>query len=56
MIRRALLLFAVAGIYLWVKRTSPTVPVTGADRVADADADADADWANEGGRNSPGTA
>jgi hypothetical protein len=52
MIRRALLLFAVAGIYLWVKRTSPTVPVTGADRVADADAD----WANEGGRNSPGTA
>ena len=48
MIRRALLLLTLAGIYLLLKRGSGTVAVSRAD-----DHDADAQWANEGGANAP---
>ena len=50
MIRRALLLLTVAGIYVWVKGgNKPRVP-------ADSpitEPTAEARWANEGGGNSP---
>jgi hypothetical protein len=47
MIRRALLLLAIAGIYLAIKRTlrNTAQPVK--------DVAADAQWANEGGANAP---
>ena len=49
MIRRALLLIALAGIYVWVKRNADqSVPKT-------SEHAADASWANEGGANAPST-
>jgi hypothetical protein len=47
MIRRALLLLAVAGIYVVIKhnRQNANLPI--------ADKAADAQWANEGGANAP---
>lgn len=47
MIRRALLLLAIAGIYVAIKRNlqRSTPPVK--------DAAAEAQWANEGGANAP---
>ena len=45
MIRRALLLFAVAGIYVMVKRNARTTARRPSDHIADTR------WANEGGAN-----
>lgn len=47
MIRRALLLLAIAGIYVLVKRNAKTPTPHPSDRAADAR------WANEGGANAP---
>ena len=47
MIRRALLILALAGIYLIVKRAQDPAARRDEDQAADAQ------WANEGGGNSP---
>jgi hypothetical protein len=47
MIRRALLLLAIAGIYVAIKRSIEKSPQPAADRAADAR------WANEGGAHAP---
>jgi len=47
MIRRALLLLAIAGIYVAIKRNIEKSPQPEADRAADAR------WANEGGAHAP---
>jgi len=47
MIRRALLLLALAGIYIAVKSNSDKKSAAGTDHVAEAQ------WANEGGANAP---
>jgi uncharacterized iron-regulated membrane protein len=48
MIKRALLLLTMAGIYVWIKRT---VEAAAPDKKEDHTAAAE--WANEGGANSP---
>ncbi len=45
MIRRALLLLAIAGVYVAMKRYSATPPQSSVDRAAVST------WANEGGAN-----
>jgi hypothetical protein len=47
MIRRALLLFTLAAIYIAYKRSRSGNATPGADQAADAQ------WANEGGANAP---
>ena len=47
MIRRALLLLAMAGIYLAIKRSNQRLSQPAMDRAADAQ------WANEGGAHAP---
>ncbi len=47
MIRRALLLLAIAGIYMLVKRNGKALTPHPSDR------EADSRWANEGGANAP---
>ena len=49
MIRRALLLLAMAGIYVAIKRSRPTDVRPAKDHAAEAQ------WANEGGANAPAT-
>jgi hypothetical protein len=49
MIRRALLVFTIAAIYLAIKRNAQNRARQVMDR------DADAQWANEGGANAPTT-
>jgi hypothetical protein len=49
MIRRALLLLALAGIYVVIKRSLQTEGRPAKDH------DAEAQWANEGGANAPAT-
>jgi hypothetical protein len=49
MIKRALVLLTMVGVYLWIKRglEQKTAPPEHHDHVADAE------WANEGGQNAP---
>jgi hypothetical protein len=47
MIQRALLLLAIAGIYVAIRRSSRKLSQPGLDRAADAQ------WANEGGAHAP---
>ena len=47
MIRRALLLLAIAAVYVVVKRNAKTPSTRPSDRAADAR------WENEGGANAP---
>ncbi len=49
MIRRALLLLAMAGIYIAIKRSIQKPPPLATDHAADAR------WANEGGAHAPAT-
>jgi hypothetical protein len=51
MIKRTLLLLAIAGIYIWIRRNQQSAaPVKEAERAAESE------WANEGGANPSPTA
>jgi uncharacterized iron-regulated membrane protein len=51
MIKRALLLLAAAGIYVWARRRQERMALAIKDERS-----AESEWANEGGRNPPASA